>query len=59
MVLVLAPFSTVMLATPLFPGMHLLGLKGPIALTGWNLLALAAAIVVLRSQDVSDRELAA
>jgi hypothetical protein len=59
MVLVLAPFSTVMLATPLFPGMHLLGLKGPIALAGWNLLALGAAIVVLCSQGVPDRGLAA
>ena len=58
-VLVLAPFSTVMLGAPLFPGMHLLGLKGPIALAAWNLLALAAAIVVLRSQDVPDRKLAA
>src|SRR4051812_36766497 len=26
--LVLAPFSTIMLGTPLFPGMHLVGLRG-------------------------------
>jgi hypothetical protein len=58
-VLVLAPFSTIMLSTPLLPGMHLLGLKGPIALAGWNLLAFSMAILVLRSKDVLDRELAA
>jgi hypothetical protein len=28
----LAPFSTILLATPLLPGMHLVGLRGPIAL---------------------------
>lgn len=31
--LLLAPFSTMMLATPLIPGMHLIGLKGPEAAT--------------------------
>jgi len=59
MVVVLALFSTVMLAIPLFPAMHLLGLKGPIALAVWNLLAVAFAIVVLRREDVPDREVAA
>jgi hypothetical protein len=39
--------------------MPLLGLKGPLALAGWNLLALAMAIVVLRTKDVLERELAA
>jgi hypothetical protein len=57
-VLLLAPFSTVLLATPLFPGMHLLGLRGPMALAGWNLFALVMAIVVLRSRDVPGRGLA-
>jgi hypothetical protein len=39
--------------------MHLLGLRGPVALSAWNLLAVAIGVVVLRTQDVPDRELAA
>ncbi len=52
--LVLAPFSTVMLATPLFPGMHLVGLGGPIALAVWNLVALLGGVAVLRARDVRE-----
>jgi|SRR5213592_2339401 len=53
--LVLAPFSTVMLATPLLPAMHLVGLKGPLALALWNLVALVGAVVALRAADHPDR----
>lgn len=38
--IVLALFSTVALSTPLLPGMHLVGLSGPVALAAWNCLAL-------------------
>jgi len=53
--LVLAPFSTVMLATPLLPGMHAVGLKGPLALTIWNLVALLGGLIVLRTSGVPER----
>jgi hypothetical protein len=57
---VLAPYSTIMIGTPLFPGMHLFGFKGPVALALWNLLAIAAGVLVLRTPDVrGHRELAA
>jgi hypothetical protein len=46
--LVLAVFSTIALSTPLFPGMHPLGLKGPIALAFWNLVPLVGAVALLR-----------
>jgi hypothetical protein len=59
LVFVLAPFSTIMLSTPLLPGMRLFGLRGPVALSAWNLLAVAIGIVVLRTQHVPDRKLAA
>lgn len=49
---VLAVFSTIMLSTPLFPGMHALGLRGPIALTIWNLMAVLGGVVVLRMTRV-------
>jgi len=49
--LVLAPFSTVMLATPLLPGMHVVGLRGPLALAIWNLVALLCGVLVLRTAD--------
>ena len=49
--LALAPFSTVMLSAPLFPGMHLVGLKGPIALAAWNLVALLSGVAVLWAAD--------
>jgi hypothetical protein len=52
--LVLAPFSTIMLATPLFPGMHLVGLRGPVALVIWNLAALVSGVALLRMRDVPD-----
>jgi hypothetical protein len=52
--LVLAPFSTVMLATPLLPGMHLVGLRGPLALAIWNLVALVCGVVVLRTADAPE-----
>jgi hypothetical protein len=45
----LAPFSTVFLATPLVPGMHLVGLRGPIALAALNFVVLAAAIYLART----------
>src|SRR5207249_2224430 len=53
--LVLAPFSTVLLATPLLPAMHLVGLKGPLALALWNLVALVGAVVALRAADHPER----
>jgi hypothetical protein len=53
--LVLAPFSTVMLSTPLLPGMHAVGLKGPVALAIWNLVALLGGLMVLRTSDVPER----
>jgi len=53
--LVLAPFSTIMLSTPLLPGMHAVGLKGPLALTVWNLVALLGGLIVLRTSDVPER----
>jgi hypothetical protein len=53
--LVLAPFSTMMLATPLLPGMHAVGLKGPLALAVWNLIALLGGLFVLRASDVPER----
>jgi hypothetical protein len=57
---VLAPYSTVMLATPLLPGMDFFGFRGPIALALWNLLAIAAGVLVLRTPDLrSHSELAA
>ena len=53
--LVLAPFSTVMLSTPLLPGMHAVGLRGPVALVIWNLLALLGGLIVLRGSNVVER----
>ena len=46
--IVLAVFSTLMLSIPLFPGMHAVGLRGPTALTVWNLVALLCGVAVLR-----------
>jgi hypothetical protein len=51
--IVLAGFSTVAFSTPLFPGMHMVGFKGPIALTVWNLVALLSGIVILRTPHLS------
>ena len=48
LLVVLAPFSTLFLATPLLPGMHLVGLKGPVALAALNFLMLAAGIYLVR-----------
>ena len=47
----LAPFSTIFLSTPLLPGMHLVGLKGPLALAAVNLIVLVAAIYLARTLD--------
>ena len=52
--LVLAPFSTAMLATPLLPGVDLVGLRGPVALVVWNAIALVGAVLVLRSREHPD-----
>ena len=53
--IVLAPLSTVMLAAPLLPGMHVVGLKGPLGLVVWNVVALLGAIIVLRTPASSAR----
>jgi hypothetical protein len=47
--LVLVPFATVMLGIPVFPGMHLIGLRGPLALAAWNIIALLGAVAVVRT----------
>ncbi len=51
--LVLAVFSTGMLSTSLFPGMHVAGLGGPLALTLWNLMAAIGGVLLLRTWDLS------
>ena len=53
--LLLAPFSTVLLASPLFPGMQLVGLRGPLALALWNLVALLSGVAILRIPHVPER----
>jgi hypothetical protein len=53
--LVLAPFSTVMLSVPLLPGMRLVGLDGPIALAAWNLVALLGGVAVFWAPDGPER----
>ena len=50
---VLAVFSTAALSIPLFPGMHIVGLRGPIALAAWNFVPLLAGVIFLRIRDVS------
>jgi hypothetical protein len=52
--LVLAPLSTVMLATPLLPGIDLVGGRGPVALVAWNAIALVGAVLVLRTREHPD-----
>jgi hypothetical protein len=46
---VLAPFSTIFWSTPLLPGTHVVGLRGPIALGAVNLVMLVAAIYLART----------
>lgn len=47
--IILAPLSTVMLAAPLWPGMHVVGLTGPLGLAVWNAVALVGGLFVLRT----------
>lgn len=51
LLILLAPFSTVFLATPLVPGMHLVGLRWPVALAALNCVVLVAAIYLARTLD--------